>query len=136
MSGVLGSPRALWAATTWADRVVSFGVVLLSIGLAAGMRLGYPPPERARVTVGGSEVALLELDEDRRLIVDGRLGPVVVVVEDAGLHVAESGCPQRLCISMGTKRRSGEMVACVPNGLVVRLEGGGQDPDVPDAVTR
>ncbi len=136
MASILGSFRALWGAATGADRAVSIGLVVLSIALAGGLRVTAPRPDRARVTLGDQEVAVLPLAEDRRLVVDGRLGPVVVEVEAGGIRIEESGCPHHLCVAMGVKRRAGEMVACVPNGVVIRLEGNVEDPDVPDAVTR
>ncbi len=136
MASPLGSIRGLWGATTPADRFVSIGLLLLSFVLAAGLRAIAPRPDLARVTFGETEDTVLPLAQDRRLVVPGRLGPVVVVVETGGVRIAESGCAHHLCLAMGVKRRAGEMVACVPNGVVVRLEGSAEDPTVPDAVTR
>jgi hypothetical protein len=132
----LASPRALWSATTAADRLVSIGLIVLSVVLAAALRFSSSAPDRAIVTVDGAEVARLALAESGRTVVEGRLGPVLIEVADGGVRVAESGCPQRLCVAMGTKRHAGEVLACVPNAVVVRLEGGREDPSVPDAVTR
>ena len=136
MDSPLASPRALWAATTGADRLVSIGLIVLSIGLAAALRLAAPAPDAAVVTVGDEQVVRLRLRDDGRTVIDGRLGPVVLEVAGGGVRFVESGCPQHLCLAMGTKRRAGEILACVPNAVIVRLEGAREDPSVPDAVTR
>ena len=58
-----------------------------------------------------------------------------IAVSDGTIRVTESACPQQICVRMGRKGRAGELIACVPNALVVRLEGVA-DPDVPDAISR
>jgi len=52
------------------------------------------------------------------------------------IRITETGCSQKICVAMGAKRAPGEILACVPNALIVELEGGGFDPDAPDAVSR
>jgi hypothetical protein len=136
MSTDLFSPRGLWRALSGADRVVSFGLILVSVLVAFALRLPGTEPTHAIVILGGETVAAAPLAKDARLELEGRIGRIVVAIEGGGVRVAEADCPHRICTGMGEKRRTGELIACVPNGLLVRLTGGRPDDTVPDAVSR
>ena len=136
MSRDLFTPRGLWAALSAGDRFVSFALLAGSVLLAVAARLPGAEPTHAVVTIRGETVVAVPLAQDARLEYAGRVGPVVVAVAGGGVRVAEAKCPHRICVGMGEKRRSGEVIACVPNALLVRLTGGRPDDDVPDAVSR
>jgi hypothetical protein len=130
------SPRGIWSAMTTADRVASFALLALSGALALGLR-AEARPARAVVLSGRTVVAVLPLDRDTTLPVQGRIGELVVTVANGAVRVSQSTCPQRLCVAMGERRRPGEMLACVPNAVLIRLQG--EVPpgeDMPDAVLR
>jgi hypothetical protein len=136
MSESLFSVRGIWRALTPADRLVAAGLLVLSIALAAGRGFSGTAPTFATVTVGREEITRLPLFRPGRFTFTGKTGPVVVEVRNAAVRVAESSCPHHLCVATGWRRRSGDVIACVPNALVVRLTGGTTPADAPDAVTR
>ena len=78
----------------------------------------------------------MPLDRDAFLPLHGTLGPIELEVRDGAIAVVRSDCPNHLCIAMGWKRAAGEVLACVPNALVVRIEGGAARDHAPDAITR
>ncbi len=131
----LFTPRGLLRAMTPADLVVS--VAFLLAAFAAPRVLGRADGERSRaiVTVDRREVVALDLSADSEEIVRGRIGEVRIQVRDGAVRIAASGCPHQICVAAGAKRRPGEVIACVPNALLVRIVGPA-DPAVPDAVTR
>lgn len=133
----LFTPRGLWGAMTAADRIAAVAVLVLSVGVALGLR-APDAPARAVVRVAGDVVATLSLDRPGTFPVEGRDGTVVLVVEDGAVRVAESSCGGKLCVAMGAKRRPGDLIACVPNALAVRLEGRppAGDAENPDSVAR
>lgn len=53
---------------------------------------------------------------------------------ETGLRVAQSDCPTRDCVHTGAITRGGQSIVCLPARIVIRLEGGGADPDAVDAV--
>jgi hypothetical protein len=119
---------------TPADGVVAVGVLVLAGGLAAASQLPSRHSGSAIVTVGRQVVLEVPLGRDAEHVVAARRGKVTLAVEGGAIRVSRSGCPQQICVRMGAKRRPGELLACVPNALVVKLAG--VDPDAPDAVTR
>ncbi len=66
--------------------------------------------------------------------VAGYRGSVVVELCDGRARVVRADCPDHVCVHTGWITRAGETIACVPNGVVVRIEGRGHD-DL-DAVVR
>jgi len=135
----LFTPRGLWVAMTGADRLVCAAALAGAGALALGMRAPAEGPVRAVVLVDRRVVVTLPLDREGTFPVEGRRGPVVLEVSDGAVCVAESDCPQHVCVAMGAKRRPGDLLACVPNALIVRLEGSGPagtGEEVPDAIAR
>ncbi|MGH2569831.1 MAG: NusG domain II-containing protein [bacterium] len=128
------SARAILGQMTVADGIVAAGVLALSLVLAASSRLPAGRSTRAIVTVGGEAVLEIPMDRDAEYRVAARLGEVTLAVAGGAIRVVEARCSQRICVGMGAKRRPGELIACVPNALLVRLDGA--DPDAPDAVIR
>jgi len=59
------------------------------------------------------------------------------VVEVSGwrVRVVSAFCPEHICEAQGWIERPGEVIACVPNGVLVRIVGAGGEREV-DGVTR
>jgi hypothetical protein len=136
VSASLFTPRGVFAATTWADRTLCVGLIAVSVVLGGLARAPHDRGAVAVVTVGREQVAALPLDQDVDTVVRGRHGDVHLAVRDGAVRVTSSSCRNKVCVGMGSKRRRGEIIACVPNELVVRIVGGEPAPDVPDAVSR
>jgi hypothetical protein len=52
-------------------------------------------------------------------------------VEIAGqrARIVSSPCPEQRCVLQGWIRRQGEMAACLPNHIVLHIEGGSETVD-------
>lgn len=100
-------------------------LVLMLVGQAAGALLlaarGSGEPV-ARVVRDSRVVAVLRLDQDRKLQVGGT--GVEVEVKGGKVRVAESDCPRRVCVRTGWISRPGQTIVCVPNRLLVEVAGG------------
>jgi hypothetical protein len=136
VSAGLFTLRGLVAATTWADRALCLGLLAASFAVAGLARAPVDGAAVALVTVSREQVAALPLSRDGVAVVHGRIGDVRLEVRDGAVRVAASSCRNKVCVAMGAKRRRGEVIACVPNDLVVRVVGGAAAPDVPDAVSQ
>ncbi|MBI5015392.1 MAG: NusG domain II-containing protein [Deltaproteobacteria bacterium] len=126
--------RARGAFTAWDALVVG---ALVAVNLFLLLR---PSPEPAALEVSSDAgTRVLALGPRRRVDVPGPLGVTTVELDPAGARVVASPCPNRLCLRAGRISRPGQVVACVPNRVALRLVG----PDHPhrrreavDAVTR
>ena len=80
----------------------------------------------AVVTVDGEEFGRYSLNENGTFLLNG--GSNTLVVENGEAWVSEANCPDKVCMGMGKISRNGEFIACLPNRLIVIVEGGEQSP--------
>ncbi|MBR9978698.1 MAG: NusG domain II-containing protein [Bacteroidetes bacterium] len=59
---------------------------------------------------------------NRRLDVTGAQGRTGVTITDAGVHVHEASCRHGLCRNAGVASRPGDVIACAPNRVLLRIE--------------
>lgn len=85
----------------------------------------------AVVSLNGQEAARYPLSQDGVFLLNG--GSNTLVISDGEAWVSEANCPDKVCMGMGRISRTGEFIACLPNRLIITVEGGGTLP--PDAVT-
>ena len=57
-----------------------------------------------------------------------------LVIENGSVYMKEASCKNHICISMGRKKAKGESIVCLPNRVVVRIEGGSEERDY-DVIT-
>ena len=68
-------------------------------------------------------------NEDKTVHVQGPLGETIVHIENGKVWIEDSPCREKICIKMGRIERTGEQLICVPNRVVVELEGERGDVD-------
>jgi hypothetical protein len=123
--GVLRAARELLSTTTWGDRALV--VALLALGMAGALLA--PPAARGAavvVRVAGREVARAPLAREARVVAEGRLGPTEISVRDDAARIVAAPCGGKACIRMGAVSRAGQVIVCVPNDVVVEVEGAGE----------
>ena len=113
----------LWRATTPADRW-TMGLSALLIGGFAGYLALRPAGQQAVVQRDNQTVLTLALTQNQQVEVAGRLGPVAIQVQDGRVRLLEYASPRLIGTRTGWIVASGAMVACVPCGILIRVEGG------------
>jgi hypothetical protein len=63
------------------------------------------------------------IDQGRTVSFDGPLGETVVEIEDDMVRIKDSPCPDHICVFRGWMKHSGEFAACLPNRVIVSVEG-------------
>jgi len=88
------------------------------------------------VSSGDRVVFVAPLNQKRQVAIAGPLGMTRLQIANGGVRVLSSPCPKKICIGMGEARNSGDLLACVPNRLVIRVEGGVQKKGGYDLLSR
>lgn len=112
-----------------ADAVVVALAALLVGASWAALWGGGGPAEYARITAPGAEPRVLPLAEDAVLELRGRLGVSRIELRDGQARFTDSPCVGRLCVHAGWLGRSGQVAACLPNGVVLEITGGEREFD-------
>ncbi|MBF0400946.1 MAG: NusG domain II-containing protein [Magnetococcales bacterium] len=117
----------LQRATTTADR----WIILLSALLIGGFGWqisSRPPGQQAIIERDNQIILTLPLSHNQRQEVQGRLGSVAIEVEDGRVRLLEYASPRMIGTRSGWISRSGAMLACIPCGILIRVEGGSTAP--------
>ena len=80
------------------------------------------PDAVAVVTVDGTEIARYPLSQDGTFVLNE--GSNTLVIENGEAWVSEANCPDKLCMGFGKISKNGEIIVCLPNRLIVMIEGG------------
>jgi hypothetical protein len=124
-----------WQVMTGGDWLVI--LTLLGISIAGIVWLAAAPQgTRVVVTSGDQTCFVAELDQSHSVDLDGPLGKTHLVIDATGAHVTSSPCPRKVCISMGPVKHSGDLLACVPNRIMVRIEGPSDENTPYDLLSR
>ena len=83
---------------------------------------------QAVVTVEGREIGRYPLKKSGTFPLNG--GTNILVVENGEAWVSEANCPDKVCMGMGKISRNGEFIACLPNRLLVVIEGAAESSPV------
>lgn len=77
---------------------------------------------KAVVQVGGQEKQELDLSKDREFWVgDSEIGRNLIRVENGTVMVAQADCPDKICVYTGPISQEGEVIACLPHGVVIYI---------------
>lgn len=99
--------------------LVGLGVVASFILLAPGHEAG----DRVVIERDGVVLFTAPLTEETETLAAGPLGDTRIQVGGGKVQVLDSPCPNKICILTGAIHAEGELLACVPNHIVVRIEG-------------
>ena len=114
--------RAFFTTLPRSDRVI-LGICCL-ITLASFSLWLFPRSGSELLIYSGERLIYkLPLTEDRELELTGPLGVTLLEVADRSVRVVSSPCRDKTCMRMGHIEHAGELLACVPNRIVVRIAG-------------
>jgi len=116
------------------DRILI--LTLLMLGGGSVVLLGALRPEGEMVVIEGEQGMVTEVPLGVVDTVDvrGPLGITRVAVGPEGARVISSPCPEQICVRAGAIHRQGDLNACVPNRVVIRIVGSSED--AVDAIVR
>ncbi len=104
------------------DWMLAGGVLILAAVLAGCFLLFREPAGRVVISAGGKTYAEYSLSEDREIEI-GKTN--ILVIKDGTAKMLSADCPDQLCVRQTAISRSGETIICLPNEVVVTIEGGG-----------
>lgn len=119
---------------TFGDKVLICCLILLSLVSYPFIRNVTQEGNSVQIEVDGKVYNVVSLHTEQTFAVPGPLGNTIVVIHDKEVHVSESPCRAKICVRTGHISRTGQLIVCVPNKVVVRVIG---EEELPyDAVTR
>ncbi len=115
------------------DALVVLAVLLLGVAVAW---LAYGGENSGALTATvkhrGQVVARVELSsltEEKTVSIDGAYH-LTITLDRTGAAVTDSDCPGQDCLHTGRITRAGQSIVCLPEQVIVTLEGKAPSPDV------
>ncbi len=112
----------------WADRLLLL-IILLSIAsswfiIQANIAAG---PAMAEIYHDDTLLATYPLPQPGEpsitLQLEGELGLSDIVIDEHGARIASSPCTSQRCVLSGSHKHAGDIIACVPNKILITLRG-------------
>ena len=109
--------------------MTSGDIVLIALILAVGISLllvrgpDAGTGQTVEIRSLNGDTLVLDLARRQTVEVEGLLGTTTISVDHGAVRFTDSPCPHRLCIKKGPVSRVGDLVACLPNGIVARIKG-------------
>lgn len=110
-------------ALTRADKILALVVGLSAIGLVLYGRYTAEAGDALIVELAGVAPVSHALSNYGVLPVAGPLGVSEIEIGPKGVRVLSAPCVHKICMRQGWLQRAGDVTACVPNGLVLRIAG-------------
>jgi hypothetical protein len=106
------------------------GLGAAAIAFSAAFVYGSRGAESEVVITGKTMELVYPLKTDRSVEVPGPLGTTLVRIEGGRVRIEDSPCPNKTCIAAGAIGQPGQWVACLPNAVLVRVEGASKEAGV------
>ncbi len=126
-----------WRLLTRADWVLAFvlaALTALSYGWA--WNGSQEAGSQAVIFVGEKKVGVYPLDQPRTIKLQGTQGEATLEIKDGKIRMLSSPCRQHICLQMGWAGHNGELIACLPNKILVKVSGGPEPEQELDALAR
>ena len=111
------------------DVILIAALLVVALLTAGGMRIwqmnNTKDTANVVVTIDGEVYGTYPLSEDRTERIelpDGYYN--ILVISDGYADVTEASCPDQICVKHNHIRYSKESIVCLPNKVVVTVEGG------------
>ncbi len=112
---------------TKGDKVLFFSIILLSFLIFAGFQVyGFAEGKTyVLIEVDGKlfqKISLGQTSPDLKITVPVKTGENVVEIEKDRVRMLFAQCPDEDCVRQGWISRPGQMIVCLPNKMVIKIQ--------------
>lgn len=103
------------------DKVLILIIIVLGIISLIALSHLRQPGDFVTIEVNGQVVHRLDLNISREVTVKGPIGETIIKISQNSAQVVHSDCPEKICVKTGEIHLAGEMIVCVPNKVVIKI---------------
>ena len=113
-----------------ADGILIVFILFIAAAIFIWYDAGREQGQEVVVQVSGKEVARFPLKEDRTYTIKGKDGGSnYMLIKDGKVRVDDASCPDLLCKKQGAISQVGQSIICLPNQVVIAIQGEGAKTD-------
>ena len=107
-----------------ADYALLAVLIVIGIAVSAALSFGKTSGGKVVIKVAGKPYGVYSLSEDKTISVDQGDGHSnTVVIEGGTVRVTEATCHNQVCVRHEAISSTGESIICLPNQVIVAIEG-------------
>ena len=107
-----------------ADILLTIGLIIIGLAMTWYFAIGKTDAELLRVSVDGKPYGTYALSEDREINVTQNGHTNKIIIQDGTVAMAFSTCHGQDCVKSHSISKTGEQIVCLPNKVVLDIEGG------------
>lgn len=108
---------------TRGDKILIVALAVFNLLLLARMDFKAEKGSWVTIEVNQRMAKRAPLSKNQIIPVKGKLGVTLVEIRDGRAHILRSPCKNKICIKSGYIQYADRLVACIPNRVVVKIEG-------------
>ncbi len=107
-------------------------VVLVLLGAAASVfaLTGGSGSDTVVIKVDGEVYGSYPITEDREITVEQNGHINKITIKDGTVQMTEASCHNQVCVEQGRISRANQSIVCLPNRVIVTIEGEEAETDV------
>jgi len=110
------------ASVKFIDIILIIGV--LAIAIFSGFSIYGKQGTRLSVVIEAPSGSwIYDLKTDRTVKIPGALGNTTVEIAGGKARILDSPCPNKTCVAAAPLSRQGDWSACLPNKVILRVQG-------------
>lgn len=102
---------------TIADKILIIFLILFSFSYFFLQDFFLSPASYILIEVDNKLIGKFKLSQEELIEVQGKIGTSLVRINHGDARIIESPCPHKLCM----KNRIGNLIVCIPNGVVIKF---------------
>ena len=114
---------------TRADWIAVMAAIVMLPMLYVHFWSSAEPARFVKLIHGKNDIEELSLATDRQVEFAGDMGISTLEIKHGKVRFIASPCRAKVCIHSGWIHNSGQILACLPNGILVELMGGPNEFD-------
>lgn len=112
-----------------ADIILAAALIIAGLAMSYILSFGRTAGSELIITCDGEKFASYFLDENREIVIDRNDHINKVTINNGVVSMSFSDCHGQDCVHQGEISKSGETIICLPNKVVLEIEGGDEKYD-------
>ena len=116
------------------DILIMAVVLLFAAAISLWANFYLPRGSEVEVYLNNQLYRTVSLNVEQKLTIPGKQGELVLNVNNGQAAIIKADCPLQICKHLGAIKKSGEALVCIPNGVLIKINGKGDN--LIDAITQ
>ncbi len=112
-----------------ADVILALFLIVAGLAISWSLSTEREPGQMVVVSAGGKQYASYSLLEDRTVTIHQKGHINKITIKDRQVSMVFSDCANQNCVKQGKISNSSQSIVCLPNKVVVEIQGDDKDFD-------